>query len=310
MKWKSRVLIIVILASLLLMSGCNLFSKKEKLSLQDQASTNVAETFEAMYSIETIVAMTLVAEKNEQATQDAIKTLEAPPPTATDTAIPTDTMVPTPVYTSTFSVPMVSVSVPTNCRIGPGAVYDQVSVLMTGMQAEVVARNAEGTYWVIRNPGGTGMCWLWGYYATVVGPVGSLPVWDPPPTPTPAATITAAPSTYSTGALAIERNYTADLDEGLLNGGPGKDVKYTFNTLLFRSLTPINGAKFKVHGQFAPSMYDCLEADLSTDSILLLTFSEGTYVCYKTNEGRPGVFRFNGYEGEKIKIGYTTWNIP
>lgn len=313
MKWKFRILIIVILAGLLSMSGCHLFSKKDKLSIQDQASTSVAETLEMMYGIETIVAMTLVAEKNEQATQDAIKTMEAPSPTATDTAIPTDTMVPTLVYTSTPSVPMVSVSVPTNCRIGPGAVYDQVSVLLTGMQAEVVARNAEGTYWVIRNPGGAGTCWLWGYYATVEGSTGSLPVWDPPPTPTPAATSTTVPTTYSTGPLEIEQTYTADLDEGLLNGGSGKDLWFKADSATAKYLSPINGASFAVWGTSTPGMYDCLGASLSTNHIPLASVPVGTYVCYKTNEGRPGVFRVNELTSTSpqiIKIGYTTWNKP
>lgn len=313
MKWKFRILIIVILAGLLSMSGCHLFSKKDKLSIQDQASTSVAETLEMMYGIETIVAMTLVAEKNEQATQDAIKTMEAPSPTATDTAIPTDTMVPTLVYTSTPSVPMVSVSVPTNCRIGPGAVYDQVSVLLTGMQAEVVARIADGSYWVIRNPAGSsGTCWLWGYYATVEGPTGSLPVWGPPPTPTPAATSTTAPTTYSTGPLEIAQTFTADLDEGLLTGA-GKDLWFEAVSATEKYLSPSNGASFAVWGTSTPGMYDCLGASLSTNHIPLASVPVGTYVCYKTNEGRPGVFRVNELTSTSpqiIKIGYTTWNKP
>ena len=308
MNWKLWFLMIMLLISSLLLNGCAFFGTQEQLSIQDQASTSVAETLEVLQSVETIVAMTMSAGEIAQPTLEP--TAEPPTPSATFTAIPTQTMVPTLAYTATLSVPMVSVSVPTNCRIGPGVAYDQVSVLLVGTQVEVMARSADGAYWVVRNPGGAGTCWLWGYYATVLGPTGSLPVWDPPPTPTPAITDTPAPSTYSTGPLAIERNYTADLDLGLLNGGSGKDIKYSFISLLLRSLTPINGAKFKVYGEFAPSMYDCLGADLSTDSISLLFMSEGTYVCYKTNEGRPGAFRFNGYEGEAIKIGYTTWNTP
>jgi len=57
---------------------------------------------------------------------------------------------------------------------------------MVGEQAEVVGQTTGGGYWIIKNPDRSGECWLWGYYATVVGPTEGLPFYDPPPTPTPA----------------------------------------------------------------------------------------------------------------------------
>jgi len=72
------------------------------------------------------------------------------------------------------------VRVPTNCRLGPGKKYDQVSVLHTGITAKVIARDATGFYWVIENPEGSGACWVWGYYATLTGPTLSLPIEDRP----------------------------------------------------------------------------------------------------------------------------------
>jgi hypothetical protein len=61
-----------------------------------------------------------------------------------------------------------------------------VGALLVGEVAEVVGRNAAGTYWYIRNPdSSTGFCWLWGEYATLVGNLAALPVYTPPPTPTP-----------------------------------------------------------------------------------------------------------------------------
>lgn len=102
------------------------------------------------------------------------------------TVTPTATVSPTPVFTSTPVVPMVSVSVATNCRVGPGKVYDRVGALLVGEVAEVVGRNPTGNYWYIRNPDRTnGFCWLWGEYATVSGNLSVLPVYTPPPTPTP-----------------------------------------------------------------------------------------------------------------------------
>jgi len=80
----------------------------------------------------------------------------------------------------------VSVSVPTNCRAGPGTTYERLGGLQVGEVAEVVGRHATRDYWIIRNPDRPAeLCWLWGEYATVTGNTGILPVFTPPPTPTP-----------------------------------------------------------------------------------------------------------------------------
>src|SRR5512140_3262631 len=77
-------------------------------------------------------------------------------PTQTATLPPTLTV--TPTFTPTFvpsatSVsPMISVSVATNCRLGPGKVYTMVGALMVGQTVPVYGRTADGSYWYIRNP--------------------------------------------------------------------------------------------------------------------------------------------------------------
>ena len=116
----------------------------------------------------------------------------ATPPTSTatftpepPTLTPSATVSPTPVFTSTSAVPLISVSVATNCRTGPGKVYDRVGALLVGEVAEVIGRNPNGNYWYIRNPRKDGFCWLWGEYATLTGNVAALPIFTPPPTPTP-----------------------------------------------------------------------------------------------------------------------------
>jgi hypothetical protein len=107
-------------------------------------------------------------------------------PTFTPSLTPSATLSPTPAFTSTPAIPLISVSVPTNCRVGPGKVYDRVGALLIGQTAEVVGRNLTGNYWYIRNPNQSNrFCWLWGEYASVTGNFGVLPVFTPPPTPTP-----------------------------------------------------------------------------------------------------------------------------
>jgi len=104
------------------------------------------------------------------------------PPTLT----PTATLSPTPIFTATPLVPQISVSVATNCRVGPGKVYDRVGALLVGQVSEVIGRDYTGNYWYIRNPNQNGgLCWLWGEYATVTGNWAVLPQYTPPPTPTP-----------------------------------------------------------------------------------------------------------------------------
>ena len=111
------------------------------------------------------------------------QTFTPQPPTFT----PTVTLTATPVFTSTPLVPLISVSVSTNCRVGPGRIYDRVGALLVGETAEVYGRNPGGNYWYIRNPDSNGgFCWLWGEYATLSGNLSALPVYTPPPTPTPA----------------------------------------------------------------------------------------------------------------------------
>jgi hypothetical protein len=117
-----------------------------------------------------------------------VAVVDTPTPTQTlpPTFTPSTTLSPTPVFTSTPVVPLISVSVATNCRVGPGKVYDRVGALLIGQTAEVVGRNETSNYWYIRNPNqSTGFCWLWGEYATVTGNWAVLPVFTPPSTPTP-----------------------------------------------------------------------------------------------------------------------------
>lgn len=111
-----------------------------------------------------------------------------PLPGETFTPLPsfTATLSPTPNFTATNSVPLISVTVDTNCRTGPGKIYDYLGGLYVGQTAEVYGRSAASDYWYIRLPENPNIfCWVTGQYATVVGNASALPVFTPPPTPTP-----------------------------------------------------------------------------------------------------------------------------
>ena len=116
------------------------------------------------------------------------------PPTATFTftpETPTQTaesaLSPIPDFTATSSIPEISVSVDTNCRVGPGAIFERVGILLVGETAEIVGREPKGEFWYIRNPDqDTEYCWVWGEYATVSGNTLPLLYLSPPPPPSAA----------------------------------------------------------------------------------------------------------------------------
>ncbi len=147
----------------------------------------------------TTIAQTIIAGVTQTA-QPVIPITGLESPTATQTftpepptLTPTQTLTATPAFTFTPLVPLISVSVPTNCRVGPGKVYDRVGALLVGEVVEIYGRDPTGEYWYIRNPdAGEEFCWLWGEYATLIGNTTILPVYTPPPTPTPSAVIQAS----------------------------------------------------------------------------------------------------------------------
>ena len=147
-------------------------------------------------ALQTSVASTLVAQLTETAAAAPATTGPAltapsantpePLPTASATLTPTFTLTPTP------SVPMVGVTVNTNCRFGPGVAYDYLGALLVGETSEIIGQDPTGNFWYIRNPDDpTDFCWLWGEYAEPVGNFGSVPILTPPPSPTPTYTPTA-----------------------------------------------------------------------------------------------------------------------
>jgi len=155
----------------------------------DVISTSAAQTVIAGF-VQTALSQTL------QPTQEPTYTFtpEPPSPTPTETVTPSPTLTATMIFTPTSVVPLISVSVATNCRVGPGRVYRRVGAILVGEVAEVYGRDPTGQYWYIRNPdANSSFCWAWGEYATVTGNVALLPVYTPPPTPTPTFTPTPSP---------------------------------------------------------------------------------------------------------------------
>jgi hypothetical protein len=101
-----------------------------------------------------------------------------------------------PTVTGTPSGPMVSVD-PSLEQIdvyaGPSSYnYPPIGVLLTGIKVPALGRSRTDNRWIMIRyegvPGSIG--WVYGLYVSLTGPVGdlTLPLIDPPPTPTPAST--------------------------------------------------------------------------------------------------------------------------
>jgi hypothetical protein len=161
-KRKSIVILILVVG---ILASCNLPTTQSNGSPPDLAATITAQ------------AQILQLPTNQTA-----------PAQIGDTALPalsaTITLTPTP------TVPMVTVSLDTNCRSGPSKDYDYLGALLVGETAEVVGKNTATNYWIIKNPDSSGTCWLWGNYATISGNVAPLQEYAIPPTPTPPPTLT------------------------------------------------------------------------------------------------------------------------
>ncbi len=163
---------------------------------QNAAGTAVQETLSAIIKQTEDAGQSIVDYSTDtpEPTLTSSATFTAILPTFTSTLTPTSTLPPTPFPTWTPTYPMLSVSVATNCRVGPGKIYTLLGGLPAGQSVRVYARDPGENYWYIRNPDKPAQfCWVWGEYGTVIGPVGGLPVYTPPPSPTPTITSTPAP---------------------------------------------------------------------------------------------------------------------
>ena len=134
--------------------------------------------------LNTSVAQTISARQTQAALNNpATATFTFTPETPTATLEPTLSV--TPDYTATPSVPTISVSEDTNCRTGPGKLYERVGILLVGETADIVGLEPRGEYWLIRNPDeGPEFCWVWGEYATISGNTYTLLISTAPPPPT------------------------------------------------------------------------------------------------------------------------------
>ena len=188
---RMRLLVFLFLTvSTLVLSACNLMIQPTPTvttvgkSTQEAIYTAAAQTIEAQ--------LTQAARQSQSGTATPIPPTEmvlSPTPSATATPIATATPVPTisatpqPVAalpaTPTPEVALISASINTNCRSGPGPQYKLVGYLVKGQQSEVLARNRASSWWYIRNPSHPERsCWVWAQTTHVSGDISTIPLYS------------------------------------------------------------------------------------------------------------------------------------
>jgi len=125
-----------------------------------------------------------------------------------------------------------------------------------------------------------------------------------PPAPEPPDD---APVTFTTGPINLQQTYLADLDNGSIVNDDTSDIWYEAETAVEKYITPRNGAKLALGDGSNRGFDGCSDEDFSSDRVSLDDIPPGTYVCVTTSEGRISQFRFNGFTGTTMKLGYTTW---
>jgi hypothetical protein len=107
-------------------------------------------------------------------------------PTETPTTAATDTPLQEPSVTATQEIPKAKVNRETNCRTGPGGMYDLVATYQAGQMLDVTATGLAQGYWLVQNPEKPEeQCWLMAQNVTINGDTSTLPKLTPLPSPTP-----------------------------------------------------------------------------------------------------------------------------
>ena len=191
------------------------------------------------------------------------------------------------------------------------------------LSVEMVAPESPGTYqgnWKLANSAGV----LFG-----IGPNGDSPFWvriivaesltatptatsgATTSTPTGEITLTPTPNGQAGGVLSLATGDTIDLDTLTLNGSE-EDLAYHVDADQYHWLAPYGEAMIGVYGSQAPVLADCDSANMSSAPIAVESLSIGTYLCYRTREGRFGRMWLKAVDPTtfNLTLDLLTWALP
>jgi len=179
-----------------------------------------------LWSVVVVLVLTSCNLSGNQTTATPLPTLELDTPTSsfsTPTLIPIETLLavalPTIRPTSTPGFSLASpIDQPVNCRYGPSVAYSVIGGLDLGRQAEIVGRNADSTWWYVKNPyDPSTFCWLSASVIDAVGNPDGLPVVDAPVAMVTKITVTVNPVSINVSCGSFP-NYVTATAEIYTNG--------------------------------------------------------------------------------------------
>lgn len=190
------------------------------------------------------------------------------------------------------------------------------------ISVEMEAPLTPGTYqgnWKLADSAGT----LFG-----IGPNGDSPFWvriivaqslTATPTATSGASATSSPTSENiptpegqvSGELTPNPGNSIDLDTLTLNSG-STDLSYQVDANLYHWLAPNDDAMIGVYGSQVPAQSDCASANMSSAPIAVESLSIGTYLCYRTGQGRFGRMLLEAVQPDTftLTLDLLTWALP
>lgn len=186
------------------------------------------------------------------------------------------------------------------------------------ISVDLVAPTKAGKYqgnWKLRNAANV----LFG-----IGPGAAAPFWvrivvaltstptSTPRTPTATssstATLTATSPAHVVGTASLNVDASIDFDTDQINVS-GADVVYNANQDGKHQLAPMGSALLGVYGGSQPGQANCQAGALGSTPVVVEDTPIGTYLCYRTDEGRYGRARLSNFNTDNLTVTleFLTW---
>ncbi len=212
-------------------------------------------------------------------------------------------------------------------RLGASAAYPLGREVRPGetvsLAVDMVAPLSQGvyqSYWKLRAPDGS----LFG-----IGPGAGTPFWvrirvtslfaaSPTPTPTitppPTATPTPTPSPTPTPPVQTMGRRDLTLGDGLEVDGEKASATDVLYLLINGAhvLRPQDAARWGIFGNIPPTLEACRRSNRSAADIPVDSLAVGTYLCYRSSNGRMGYARLEAVDKAtwRITLAFLTWAEP
>ncbi|MFC1878400.1 NBR1-Ig-like domain-containing protein [Chloroflexota bacterium] len=134
---------------------------------------------------------------------------------------------------------------------------------------------------------------------------------------TPQASATSAPATATTtpiqvsGSATLNISDSINLSSNIVNSG-ADDALFERGGSGRLTLVPVGIAQFGVYGSTQPAYSNCQATALSGSIMTAGQLSQGTFLCYRTNQGLLGWLLISGFNSDSglVNIQLLTWAIP